>query len=104
MFTLEVLTALAAGRLSISAAAHQFDLAEREAAREEAERVQRIRRAERVAAERVAIAAAALPASAIRPRPTPRRVSDQHVITAYRGSIVSKAQTSAMNCYVIELG
>jgi hypothetical protein len=38
-----------------------------------------------------------------KPRPVSPIVSDGRVVLAFRLNEVSKAQTSAMNCYVIEL-
>ena len=102
-----VLEALAKGAIPTASAIRLLDvIAKREALqaeRDEADRIARIRRVERAEAGRLAIAARALASSAVRPRPTTPIVADRQVVSAFRLNEVSKAQTSAMNCYVIEL-
>ena len=105
--TQAVLEALAKGEVKTSEAIRLLDvIAKREALeseRAEADRVARIRRAERAAAGRAAIASRALPGSPIRPRPVAPVVSDRAVVSAFARNEVSKEQTSAMNCYVLQL-
>jgi hypothetical protein len=103
----EVLTALAKGEVKAPEAIRLLDeVAKREALesnRADRDRVARIRRAESAESSRLAIAGRALSASPIRPRPVDPIVSDRAVVSAFARNEVSKAQTSAMNCYVIEL-
>jgi len=105
--TLDILTALAEGKLNAAQAACELarvgELAAREAQALEKERVAKIRRVEAAEAGRLAIAARGLASSAVRPRPTTPIIADRQVVSAFRLNEVSKAQTSAMNCYVIEL-
>ncbi len=78
MTTLEILQALAAGRIPAERAARELDRAkqqaERQAAREERERAARIKRARQAEAGRAEIAAGSLGPSEVRPKPVGRFV------------------------------
>jgi hypothetical protein len=101
----KVLSKLAAGEIPVATAVRMLAAIEQREAQESSTEAKRAaRRADELRQRSAELAAAPrFAASAIRPRAVTPIIADRQVLSAYRAQEVTKAQTSAMNCYVLDL-